>query len=160
MQIYYQWFDSPVGNLFVAADDKNLRAAVYEHKIDGFDKVFPAAVDQENEIIATTKKQLGEYFNCRRERFDLPLFFDGTPFQKAAWNALLKIPYGKVITYSEQAKTIHKAKAVRSVGSANRLNPISIIIPCHRVIRKSGKLAGYAGGLETKKFLIDLEKNQ
>ena len=160
MLIYYQQFDSPVGNLSAAADDEKLRAVVYGHKIDGYNKVFPAAIDQENEIIATTKKQLGEYFNRRRESFALPLFFNGTPFQKAAWNALLQIPYGKVITYSEQAKIIHKAKAVRAVGSANRLNPISVIIPCHRVIRKSGQLAGYAGGLEIKKFLIDLEKNQ
>ena len=77
MLIYYQQFDSPMGNLSAAADDEKLRAVVYGHKIDGYNKVFPAAIDQENEIIATTKKQLGEYFKRRRERFDLTLFFNG-----------------------------------------------------------------------------------
>ena len=95
MQIYYQWFDSPEGNLFVAADDKNLRAAVYEHKIDGFDKVFPAAVDQENEIIATTKKQLGEYLTADVKGLICHFFLTEHLFRKQLGMHYCKFRMGK-----------------------------------------------------------------
>jgi O-6-methylguanine DNA methyltransferase len=89
----------------------------------------------------------------------LPLHFEGTPFQVATWNALLKIPYGKTISYGEQAQMIQNPKAVRAVGRTNGLNPISIIVPCHRIVGKSGKLTGYASGLDDKRYLLELEQH-
>lgn len=103
-------------------------------------------------------KQLDEYFKGKREDFDLPLELNGTPFQKQVWNALTKIPYGTTKSYKDIATAINNPKAVRAVGNANNKNPIAIIIPCHRVIGSSGKLVGYASGLEIKKALLALEK--
>ena len=104
-------------------------------------------------------KQLHEYFSGDRRTFDLPLDLKGTPFQLQAWHALLEIPYGETLTYGEQAVAISNPKAVRAIGLANGKNPISIIVPCHRVIGKNGTLTGYGGGIERKKFLLQLEKN-
>ncbi len=117
-----------------------------------------SVIEKDHPILAETKRQLDEYFSGQRTRFDLPLSFRGTTFQKAAWNALLKIPYGETRSYAEQAQAIENPKAVRAVGRANGQNPISIIAPCHRVIGKSGKLTGYASGLNNKEYLLELEK--
>lgn len=103
---------------------------------------------RETPIIKQAAKQLDEYFNQKRKSFDLPLKIEGTDFQKKVWKALQKIPYGKTSSYGELAKTIGSPKASRAVGMANNKNPISIIIPCHRVIGADGTLVGYAGGLE------------
>ncbi|MBY0451390.1 MAG: methylated-DNA--[protein]-cysteine S-methyltransferase, partial [Bdellovibrionaceae bacterium] len=92
-----------------------------------------------------------------RRDFDLPLYIEGTPFQKKAWKYLASIPYGKIVSYSEQAKKMGHSKAVRAVGSANGRNHIPIILPCHRVMRASGELGGYAGGLDMKRFLLKIE---
>lgn len=105
------------------------------------------------------KEQLQEYFEGRRSSFDLPLAPEGTDFQKLVWEELLKIPYGESRTYSEIAVAIGRPKASRAVGNAINKNPIAIIIPCHRVIGKDGKLRGYAGGLELKEMLLRLEGN-
>ncbi len=102
-------------------------------------------------------KQLDEYFNCNRKNFSLKLYLVGTEFQKRVWNELLKIPFGKTVTYKDIAIGIRNHKAVRAVGNANNKNNISIIIPCHRVIGSDGKLVGYGGGLWRKKWLIDFE---
>ena len=101
---------------------------------------------------------LKEYFDGKRREFDLPLKFEGTDFQKKAWNALLTIPYGQTRSYKEQAEAVGNKKACRAVGAANGKNPISIIVPCHRVIGTDGSLIGYGGGLEMKKSLLDLER--
>lgn len=103
------------------------------------------------------RRQLEAYFSRQLRHFDLPLDLRGTPFQLQAWAALQNIPYGETIAYSEQACRIGNPKAVRAIGLANGKNPISIIVPCHRVIGKSGKLTGYGGGLDRKCFLLDLE---
>ena len=118
---------------------------------------FERLENKTNEIIEMTKKQLTEYCEGRRRDFDLPLEFGGTDFQTAAWNALRKIPFGETRSYGEQAKSIRRPKAVRAIGLANSQNPISVIVPCHRVIGKSGHLTGYAGGLENKMRLLELE---
>lgn len=102
--------------------------------------------------------QLEEYLVGKRKKFDIPLAMEGTPFQQAVWNALLTIPYGETRSYGQIAETIGKPKACRAVGMANNKNKIAIFIPCHRVIGANGKLIGYAGGLDIKKRLLDLEK--
>lgn len=131
------------------------------------EKIFSVAfvdkkdeIEEENKVIIEGKKQLKEYFNKEREVFDLPLYFKGTSFQEKVWKELINIPYGKTVSYSYIAEKIGNSKGVRAVGGANNKNKIAIIIPCHRVIGKSGKLIGYAGGLDKKEYLLDLEKNK
>lgn len=103
--------------------------------------------------------QLSEYFAGKRRDFTLPLLLKGTPFQRRVWEALRAIPYGETCSYGELAKAIGSPKACRAVGGANHKNPISIIVPCHRVVGAGGSLTGYGGGLENKRFLLDLERH-
>jgi methylated-DNA-[protein]-cysteine S-methyltransferase len=121
-------------------------------------RLAPLTEDQRHPVLKETERQLGEYFNGARKKFDLPLDFAGTAFQKSVWKALLKIPYGQTRSYGELAKQLGNAKAMRAVGAANGRNPISIVAPCHRVIGASGKLTGFAGGLQAKAFLLQLER--
>lgn len=114
--------------------------------------------ENSNEVIQETKKQLEEYFKGERKEFDLPIHMEGTDFQRKVWKELIKIPYGKTLSYGEIAKNIDNPKASRAVGNANNKNKISIIIPCHRVIGTSGKLVGYGGGLWRKEWLLNHEK--
>ena len=116
-------------------------------------------VEGSSDVIEKAKYQLDEYFLNKRREFDIPLLFVGTDFQKKVWNELLKIPYGIIISYGELAKRVGMPKSVRAVANANAVNAISIIAPCHRVIGSNGSLTGYGGGLERKRFLLDLEKN-
>ena len=116
-------------------------------------------VEGSSDVIARARQQLDEYFLNKRREFDIPLLFVGTDFQKKVWNELLKIPYGTTISYSELAKRIGMPKSVRAVANANAVNALSIIVPCHRIIGSDGSLTGYGGGLERKRFLLDLEKN-
>lgn len=118
-----------------------------------------ANVDQSNpnEITAITKQQLQEYFLRKRECFDLPLNADGTDFQKTVWKQLCQIPYGQTCTYGEIAVAIGKHKASRAVGLANGKNPLTIVVPCHRIIGANGTLTGYASGVERKAKLLNLE---
>ena len=115
--------------------------------------------EYEDDIIRQTKIQLQEYFNMTRKVFDIPLLLVGSTFQKSVWNELLKIPYGTTASYLELSKNIGNEKAVRAVANANGANAIGIIIPCHRIIGSNGKLTGYAGGLDKKKKLLELENN-
>ena len=111
-----------------------------------------------NPAIDLFEKQMREYLSGTRTQFDLPLLIEGTPFQKKCWKALTKIPYGKTISYKEQAKSFGNEKAVRAVGSANGKNRFPIIIPCHRVIASDGTLGGYSGGLNVKIKLLKIEQ--
>ena len=118
--------------------------------------------NKENETINSplmneAKKQLEEYFSGNRKEFSLPLLLEGTPFQKRVWEALQEIPYGKTRSYQEIATVVGNKNSGRAVGGANHNNPISIIVPCHRVIGKNGSLVGYGGGLDAKEFLLQLE---
>lgn len=115
-------------------------------------------IEQNDELIEKTIIQLKEYFENKREKFDIPLLLIGSDFQKSVWQSLLKIPYGKTNTYKDQSISIGNEKAVRAVANANGANSIAIIVPCHRIIGTNGKLTGYAGGLETKEMLLNLEK--
>ncbi|MBR3948380.1 MAG: methylated-DNA--[Clostridia bacterium] len=118
-------------------------------------------IDCENEPSVLTEeafKQLEEFFKKERKTFDLPLKIKGTPFQEKVWRALMEIPYGEMRTYGEIAEKIGCPKGARAVGSANHNNPLWIVVPCHRVVGKDGKLTGYAGGTEMKKTLLRLEQ--
>lgn len=108
-------------------------------------------------VLARAAGQLEEYFAGRRRRFELPLGPEGTPFQRAAWEALLAIPYGETRSYGAQAAAIGRPRAVRAVGAANGANPLPIVIPCHRVVGADGSLTGYGGGVEAKRILLALE---
>ena len=158
-EYFYKKINSPIGNIYLVSDNTHLRAVIYEKKRNDFQDIFKNASAKENSLINIAELQLAEYFNRQRKTFDLPFYFDGTDFQIKAWNSLIEIPYGTTISYLEQAQLAGNIKAVRAIGHANSLNPISIIIPCHRVIGKSGKLIGYGGGLDSKQYLISLEQN-
>lgn len=123
------------------------------------DQMPKNAVSEQSPILDAAISQLEEYFAGKRQAFDLPLKQAGTAFQQKAWGYMLTIPYGKTVSYKQEAEAIGKAKACRAVGSANGKNQIPIIIPCHRVINENGGLGGYAYGLEIKKFLLNLERS-
>ncbi len=110
-----------------------------------------------NKILSDCAKQLGEYFQNKRKEFSITLDMQGTDFQKKVWNELLNIPFGKTISYLQLAKRLGDVKSIRAVGGANGKNPVSIIVPCHRVIGSNGSLVGYGGGLDKKKWLLEFE---
>ncbi|MEJ1932857.1 methylated-DNA--[protein]-cysteine S-methyltransferase, partial [Nostoc sp. NIES-2111] len=118
------------------------------------------AEHSEAAVLLDAERQLAEYFGGWRQSFDLPLRAEGTAFQQEVWAALQEIPYGQTMSYGELAQKLGKEKAVRAVGAANGRNPIAIVVPCHRVIGADGSLTGYGGGMERKKFLLELESRQ
>lgn len=158
MTACYQKLNSPIGSIHIATDGEYLRVLAIGHNWDRLKESLGVIIEKEHPLLSQTKQQLEEYFSHQRREFDLPIHFAGTEFQNAAWNALLKVPYGETRSYAQQAELIGNPKAVRAIGRANGLNPISIIVPCHRIIGKSGKLTGYASGLGDKAYLINLEK--
>lgn len=115
-------------------------------------------VEGESDVIETVRQQLNEYFEGKRRDFDIPLLLVGTDFQKKVWEELMKIPYGKSVTYGEIAQHLGDPKLVRVVANATALNALNIIVPCHRVIGSDGSLTGYGGGLRRKSYLLDLEQ--
>ena len=145
--------DSPVGKLRLVAEDGFLT----ELRFGGEPAVFMGD-EENNDLLDEVERQLGEYFIGKRKRFEIPIQMKGTPFQLADWEALREIPYGETVSYGEIARRIGKPKASRAVGMANHNNPVSIIVPCHRVIGKNGKLTGYGGGLDVKRQLLELEQ--
>lgn len=145
---------SPVGKLRLIASDKGLVAIDVRNVRVASDQETSASAQK---ILSATKKQLEQYFAGNRTTFDIPLDLEGTEFQQQAWRALCRIPYGKTISYGQQAINIKKPKAFRAVGSANGKNPIPIIVPCHRVVAGDGSLGGYSLGLKMKKQLLALE---
>lgn len=114
-------------------------------------------IEQKNSLIEELEKEINEYFLGKRKEFTLSLILSGTDFQKEVWQELLKIPYGEKITYLEEAISMNRKKSVRAVANANGKNKLSILIPCHRVVGSGGKLGGYGGGIDKKKYLLDLE---
>ena len=145
---------SPVGKLRLVASEKGLVAIDVRNNA----KQKATAKNQSAQaILIETKKQLGQYFAGKRTSFDVALDLVGTEFQVKAWRALCRIPFGKTISYGQQAANIEKPKAFRAVGSANGKNPIPIIVPCHRVVASDGSLGGYSLGLKMKKQLLALE---
>jgi methylated-DNA-[protein]-cysteine S-methyltransferase len=164
--ICIQTYKSPVGDMILGSYDNALCMANWKYgkTKERIEKKLAKALDAEyvevsSEVIEEAKHQLDTYFSGKRNRFDLPLLMVGTDFQKSVWNALLTIPYGETASYLEQAERIGNEKAVRAVASANGANAISIFIPCHRIIGSNGTLTGYAGGLDTKQKLLELERS-
>jgi methylated-DNA-[protein]-cysteine S-methyltransferase len=157
MTFYYQKIKSPAGPLVLAGTGEHLYAVVFEKQWPTVSKRFAVLEEAETKILKTAKQQLAEYFTGQRKSFDLPIKLGGTAFQNRTWSALAKIPFGQTRTYKQQAEAAASPKAVRAVGRTNGLNPLCIVLPCHRVIGSDGTLTGYAGGLEAKKFLLELE---
>lgn len=159
MGLVYKTVRFPVGKLKLVASGKGLVAILWENEKP---RRVPLSELQKNDrhpILLKTEQQLNEYFAGQRQQFSIVLDMRGTRFQKNVWDALLAIPFGETRSYGELAKQLGNPKASRAVGAANGRNPLSIIVPCHRVIGSSGKLTGFAGGLETKAHLLSLEKS-
>jgi methylated-DNA-[protein]-cysteine S-methyltransferase len=153
----YKTVQSPVGALTLVATDNGLAAILWEHDNP---KRVPLNIVGESEghpVLLEVENQLANYFAAKRRYFDLPLDFAGTEFQKKVWAALLAIPFGETRSYARIAEEIGHPKAARAVGAANGRNPISIVVPCHRLIGSAGGLTGFAGGLDAKRHLLDLE---
>jgi len=152
----YRYTHSKIGPLMLAG---NTALEQIRFPVKGEGKAPGKGWVEDDSIFPQAVSQLAQYFEGRLKQFDLDLQPQGTDFQKQVWQALLTIPYGTTVTYGEIAEQIHNPKAFRAVGLANRCNPIPIIIPCHRVIGKNGKLTGFAGGLDIKQALLDLERS-
>ena len=165
MSLYQTKYQSPVGELQIIADDNHLLLLKFlrSNKMENFinskfsnHKIY----NKKNEILNYTISQLSDYFSGERTEFNIPLsFMYGTDFQINVWKKLRSIKFGETVSYLQIAKLINNPFSYRAVGNANNKNPISIIIPCHRVITNDGNLGGYGGGLESKKFLLNLESN-
>ena len=152
----YSTFDSPVGELLLVGDDDGLRGLYLpDHKRGP--QVAPGW-RRDDAALGAVRAQLAEYFAGDRTDFDLPLAPAGTPFQLEVWDALKRIPYGETRCYGDLAKELGRPGAARAVGAANGRNPISIVVPCHRVVGSTGTLTGYAGGISAKERLLAHER--
>jgi len=147
--MYCGYAKTPIGVVKIMADDVGITAVDFTKQGER---------ECENEWIVQAKRELQEYFERKRKQFEVPLhIINGTPFQRKCWETLCHIPYGTTCSYYDMACTIGNPRAVRAVGGANHHNPISILIPCHRVIAKNGTLCGYGGGVLRKQYLLELE---
>lgn len=153
-RIRYYLIDSPIGALTAAADDTGLRWLLFPQNRH---EPLRAGWQRDASPFAELRAQLAAYFAGELRDFDLPLAPQGTPFQQSVWTALRAIPYGETRSYRDLAHSIGNSKAVRAVGLANGRNPLPIIVPCHRVIGADGSMTGFGGGIDTKRFLLDLE---
>ena len=149
----YTTMASPVGELLLTAAEGKLTGLYMPVEVHG----PPTGIVRDDAAFAATRRQLEEYFARERREFDLPVAPPGTPFQQSVWAELQRIGYGETISYAELAARIGRPTAIRAAGAANGANPVSIIIPCHRVIGSDGSLTGYGGGLEAKRLLLELE---
>lgn len=147
----FAYFSSPVGTLTLTEEEDAL-TGLY------FGRLSRQGQEVLSPVLEETARQLSEYFSGKRREFSLPLSPKGTEFQLRVWRALETIPYGETRSYGDMARLIGSPKACRAVGMANHRNPISIIVPCHRVVGANGSLTGYGGGLDAKRFLLDLEQ--
>ena len=157
MSLSYKLVDSPVGLLKLVASEKALVAVLWENDDPARVRLGDVVEEPFHRVLVQTEKELKEYFSGKRHTFSLSLDMRGTPFQKEVWEVLLGIPFGETRTYGDIAKRLGNPAASRAVGGANRRNPISIIVPCHRVVGAAGNLTGFAGGLEAKTYLLSLE---
>jgi AraC family transcriptional regulator, regulatory protein of adaptative response / methylated-DNA-[protein]-cysteine methyltransferase len=164
-RIVVSWQESPLGPLVTAANDQGICLVEFtdrrmlEAQFETLKRLFSCAIlPGENGHIAQLREELGSYFDGTLRQFSVPLVFPGSAFQVRVWNELLRIPYGETCCYEELARRIGSPSGQRAVGHANGLNRLAIVIPCHRVVNKDGKLGGYGGGLWRKQHLLDLEK--
>lgn len=156
MNKFYTTYTSPLGVMTLQANDDGMLGAWFETQTTQPENLGEYV--EGHQILNDAITQLNEYFSGQRKMFNIPLAANGTEFQKKVWQALTTIPYGQTWSYQDLANAIDNPKAVRAVGLANGKNPVSIVVPCHRVIGKNGKLTGYAGGVERKAQLLELEK--
>jgi methylated-DNA-[protein]-cysteine S-methyltransferase len=156
-ELFYDRMPSPLGDIEMYSDEIGLVSFEFANttQTNPTDKKL-----NPNDILREVRKQAEDYFNGLLTQFDVPLSLKGTDFQKRVWNELLKIEFGRTISYLELAKRLGDEKCIRAAASANGKNPIAIIIPCHRVIGSNGSLVGYAGGVPRKKWLLDHEGKQ
>lgn len=152
--VIYTTYSSPIGLIYIYAKNNKIIEVGFEKSI-----LKNQTQKDDDKLLKKTIKQLEEYFSGKRKTFDLPLYLEGTLFQKSVWDELINIPYGQTLSYLDVAKNINKPKAPRAVGGACNKNPIAIIVPCHRVVGSNKKLVGYASGLLHKEFLLNLENN-
>ena len=155
MKIRFVHIDSPVGTLTLAAGPDALHAIEFANNRHAQDR--SAWTPGDAPLLTEAARQLAEYFAGHRQCFELPLAPQGTAFQRAAWAALARIPYGQTRCYSEQATAIGRPTATRAIGAANGRNPLPIVLPCHRVIGANGALTGFGGGIEVKRWLLGHE---
>ena len=165
--VMMDWIDTPVGPLLAGATDSALvllefsERNILQQQLDSVRRRFKASLRPGTNVwLDALRAQLKDYFSGRRRTFELPLEYPGTAFQQRVWSTLLTIPYGETWSYLDMARKLGDIKATRAVGTANGMNRIAIVIPCHRVINANGKLGGYGGGLWRKQILLDLERGQ
>lgn len=158
MTLYFSTLPSPVGELKLVANDRALVAILWPDDDPARVRLGPLVERRDHPILERAGAQLADYFSGKLRRFDVPLDFRGTDFQKSVWAALLAIPFGETRSYRQIAGHIGRPNAARAVGAANGRNPISIIAPCHRVVGADGSLTGFAGGLEAKRYLLAMER--
>ena len=149
-------FQSPIGFLTICEQDNQLTRLYLDNQDRGI--LQSRNFEYHSDFLHEVYHQLNEYFAGKRKIFDLPVDSKGTAFQKAVWRELQKIPYGETRSYEDIAVAIGNKKAVRAIGQANGRNPIMIVVPCHRVIRKNGDISGFACGVEAKRYLLNLER--
>ena len=155
----YCYYQSPIGLIGMGVTGGFLTRANFVQQSPESGHFQSDTVSNSSTLLKDACRQLDEYFEGRRQKFDLALKPHGTDFQLSAWESLFQIPYGETRSYLQQAESISNPKAIRAIGQANSKNPISIIIPCHRVIGKNGSLTGYAGGLDRKNRLLEMEQS-
>ncbi|RSL34331.1 methylated-DNA--[protein]-cysteine S-methyltransferase [Salibacterium salarium] len=163
--LFYSQMNTSIGPITIAASNKGVCALYFgesEEIINGMKPWIQKykigdAFQEDTNILEVAKKQLHEYFDGDRTEFDMPLDLYGTSFQRSTWKALQQIPYGETRSYKQIAEEIGSPRAVRAIGSANNKNPISIIVPCHRVIGSNGTMVGYGSGIDKKEYLLRLE---
>jgi methylated-DNA-[protein]-cysteine S-methyltransferase len=160
MSLTSKTIDSPVGKLKLVASQKGLVAILWENDNPERVRLGELVTSETNRVLVQTERQLAEYFAGKRKNFTVPLDLRGTPFQRNVWEALLAIPFGETRSYGELAKRLGNPQAARAVGAATGRNPVSILVPCHRLIGATGKLTGFAGGLDTKMHLLELEQKK
>ena len=160
MNLFYKFIATPIGRLKLVASDKGLVAILWDNDSPRRVRLSEVVERPEHPVLACTEKELIEYFACKRDVFTVPLDMRGTYFQRQVWEALLGIPFGETRTYGQLANQLGNPKAARAVGAANGRNPIAIIVPCHRLVGFSGKLTGFAGGLDAKAHLLKLEASR
>jgi methylated-DNA-[protein]-cysteine S-methyltransferase len=157
VHLSYKFMDSPVGQLKLVASDAGLVAILWENDKPNRVRLPEQLETAQHPVLLMTEQQLNEYFAGKRKTFSIPLDARGTSFQKSVWEALRAIPFGETRSYGQLARQLDNPEATRAVGAANGRNPISIVVPCHRVIGSSGKLTGFAGGLKNKSLLLQIE---
>lgn len=158
MTLAGKWMDSPVGRLRLMASERGLVAVLWAKDRPGRVALGKVQEDESHPVLLETERQLREYFAGERTEFSVPLDMRGTGFQVRVWEALLEIPFGATSSYGELAAKLGGPTLTRAVGAANGRNPLSIVVPCHRVVGANGRLTGFAGGIEAKALLLALEQ--